>query len=886
MVSVETLHSVLLGSPSPVLWLGGGASVKSGIPLSEDLVKKAARWEYCRSQGLLFGDPGVRPSDWMPMLKNYPWYKQDALAENLPLVMRHLLQPRDNRREFFRSILDVNVPPSIGYERLAEFMASKIVTTVLTTNFDQVLHDLCHRRRRPHHVEFIDSPSTYKLLTTSPRYPQIIHLYGSVESYIDCFEEAQMKKLESALVARLIPMLRDHPLIVIGYSGSEETMMRHFLVEHIEAVEHFHQGVYWCSHNHQSKDDLHPLVREFACLIPGNFQIVGIEGFDELLGRFWALHQKQQPRPTMVSVPNLPVDERAYAPTFDMEHVESSFENEFDWANMQARLVNYCQEMEDPVPSVVKRDWVLEQLCKYDLATKCDDGQILPTYAGYLLFGRRPQERLAASKIQLQVGGEDRWIEGNLWNQLSAITDALAEVNRPFLLKGDKSETVFPYPPTALREISVNALVHRDYDSDRYVTIEIELDKIRITNPGGLVEEVMQQTKDGSLQRQIEQGKRGIKGYRNPVIADLFSSSHDMEKKGSGLADVHRLVNENGSKVTFDPVQQNTAFEVVIHARPEAVDKQTGTAAVVVSTRYATNLLEVLEVPDKVWQAPAPYSRVKDVWAGTDVAWLPPFILHNHNIHTFFDLREKANPLCELVDKKKVGCLPISKFAADQDGERRLVWLMNECLYQHLKTRELIFDRYRKRAYFPRTKEGNRAVSYQARLRRSTRTVTKQIISPTTQKVRYWEHQSFSFSFERFADTWVLQILPGYVFTRDGEFDHLAGERVNILSTKRESRDYNSKVHTDLVFWAWVLSDGEPGGFALQPGPEYEELALADLSLPRFRLSSSLPSVSLYYLEEISEKDELENARDLAEMAEIEEELSALAEEFDEEPEE
>ena len=77
----------------------------------------------------------------------------------------------------------------------------------------------------------------------------------------------------------------------------------------------------------------------------------------------------------------------------------------------------------------------------------------------------------------------------------------------------------------------------------------------------------------------------------------------------------------------------------------------------------------------------------------------------------------------------------------------------------------------------------------------------------------------FWFRFECFADAWALIMLPSYVFTTDGKFDLLEGNAVNRLSTARQSRDYNNIVHTDLVFWSWVLSGGQQSTFALKIDP-------------------------------------------------------------------
>lgn len=908
--TLENLYSVLTGSPSPIVWVGGGSSVKSGIPLSDGLVEKAVRWQHCRDNNLSFDDPRViyRLSDWMPEFRKQSWFQEGDLADNFPKAMHYLLRPHDNRRGFFRHIVDTNVPASSGYKHLTEFMALGFVMTVLTTNFDRVLVDLCRSSRRPHHVDIIDNQSSKKYLSTSPTYPLITYVYGSISDYVDRFDKDERQPVESELAKRLIPILRDHPLIVIGYRGAEEEIINDLLLKHLESVDYFRQGIYWCVQNYKSIDELHPLVQDLARAVGGNFQIVTIEGFEEMMEQLWTLQQRHQKRSISPLITEPLKNESgvaAGAPTFDLNTVEADIHKELDWINMKTRLENYYAVWSMPLPDKTDQQWLEEELCRQHLASLVG-GKVLPTKAGYLLFGRKPAQRIAASLIKLRVNGEEQEIEGSLWNQLSLIMDALAEVNKSFLLKGEKSETVYPYPATALREIVVNALVHRDYELTGNTIIEIEDDRIVITNPGGLIKDVFLQTEGGAILNQIEQGVRGIKGYRNPVIADFFYSSHDMEKKGSGLADVHQLVRENGGKVTFGPINDNTAFQVVIYSRPEAVNRQTNTAAVVVSTRYAANLLEIELLPPQIWQAPTPYNRPRDLWSQADSVWLPPFIINNKKIYTFFDLEEKNNPLREFVDVFEVTREPVNEFAQDEDNKSKLVWLLNECLYKHMAHCGLIVDKSRRRAYFSgyRASGEKRQVSYQARLRKSTRTVTKPVISPTTEKIRYWEHQSFNFGLERFVDTWALHILPGYVFTLDGIRDLLSGERVNVLSTKRASRDYNSKVHTDLIFWLWVLSGGNQGSFDLMMGPTpYENSKFQEIlatvknkrissiknnlsyygmaaNQPQITLRAALPTFTIHSLEEGSE-DEVSDKQQLAELAELEEEMSALLEEIE-----
>jgi SIR2-like domain/Putative ATP-dependent DNA helicase recG C-terminal len=878
VTTIERLYSLISdpNTPDAIVLLGAGASLKSGIPLSGELVEIAARWAYCRSQGRSTEDPTVVRSDWMPWLHAHSWYRAESgPADNYSATIEHLLRPREDRKEFFLEVLRPGVPPSVGYERLADLLADGLVRTVLTTNFDEVLPDLCRSRNRPHHVEVIKTPADYTKLSTSPHYPQLIYTHGSVEHYTDKNLLEEVQHLEEGMVRRLVPLLRDHPLIVVGYRGAEPSVMRHLLLEQATEADNYRHGIYWCFLGSADPSGLHPLVHEFADAIGGNFQIVPIDGFDEMMGRIVKLQQRR-PSKSDSSATRSQDGDVFSPPTSDMRPVDGASLDDVDWTRVGDHLIAYCRRMAIPVTIPVDRDWMVNRLVELDLAVH-RNGSIGLTTAGCLLFYRRPHDLVSSAQVVLRLGGEqERIFEGNLWRQLEEVMDALGEVNRPFRLKGTVSDTVYPYHQLALKELVVNALVHRSYEEAKRVVVEVEPTHIRIVNPGGLVEDVVQRV-GLPIQERIERGTRGVKGYRNPVIADLFYGAGAMDKAGSGLADVQTWVKENGGKVVFGPTEDNAAFDVVVYKRPEAVDEETGTAAPIGTTgRFTGNLLEIVQIPRSVWHSGTRVRRREEVfWEAEDSDAIPPFILHEQRLHSFSELADPDNPLIEHVDLHDLEELSLSEFAEGEDGERRLVQLLNQCLYDHLYARGLIVDKRRKRAHFPREESGPREVTYPARLRKATRTVAKPIISKSTQKVRYWEHRAMRFGFERYGDVWALQILPAYAFTVDGYRKFLTGPRVGPLATRRASRDYNQHVRSDLVFWSWVLSGGQDT-FAFDAGAGAEVV-----------LRSSLPSLEVRDLvlsPDVEEPDMDAQARE--ELRELEEELGALAEEADAEEDE
>ena len=83
------------------------------------------------------------------------------------------------------------------------------------------------------------------------------------------------------------------------------------------------------------------------------------------------------------------------------------------------------------------------------------------------------------------------------------------------------------YPEQAVREALVNALIHRDYmEMGSEVHIDIFDDRMEIYSPGGMF--------DGTIVQNLDLDNVASK-RRNPVIADIFSRMHYMERRGSGF---------------------------------------------------------------------------------------------------------------------------------------------------------------------------------------------------------------------------------------------------------------------------------------------------------------------------------------------------------------
>ncbi len=117
-----------------------------------------------------------------------------------------------------------------------------------------------------------------------------------------------------------------------------------------------------------------------------------------------------------------------------------------------------------------------------------------------------------------------------------------------------RREERYEYPQVAVREIIVNAVMHRDYFyQSSHVYLSLYADRLEVENPGGLMR--------GMTTSDL--GKLSVR--RNPLIAQLLQRAGYVEAVGSGFSRIHAALKENGNPL---PLVDNTNFfRVTILAR-------------------------------------------------------------------------------------------------------------------------------------------------------------------------------------------------------------------------------------------------------------------------------------------------------------------------------
>jgi len=173
----------------------------------------------------------------------------------------------------------------------------------------------------------------------------------------------------------------------------------------------------------------------------------------------------------------------------------------------------------------------------------------LPTNAAILVLGKDPLDFIPAAYIQfVRFEGDsltdpvqdEKQISGNLLTQLIQLDNLL-----PLQIRtarnpsaGLRHEDSPDYPLVAIRELTLNALLHRTYEATNApVRINWFAERVEIYNPGGLYGQA------------TEENFPNVSDYRNPVLAEAMKVLGYVEKFGTGIARANASLQANGNGV-------------------------------------------------------------------------------------------------------------------------------------------------------------------------------------------------------------------------------------------------------------------------------------------------------------------------------------------------
>ena len=171
-----------------------------------------------------------------------------------------------------------------------------------------------------------------------------------------------------------------------------------------------------------------------------------------------------------------------------------------------------------------------------------------PTVAGMLLLGGAPQRFLPHAYVSaLRIPGTDiatppmdqKRIEGRAFDLLVAAESFLDfHLLRRHRIRGLEPEVVPELPPSALREVLVNAVAHRDYTVVGPIRVLVFEDRVEVRSPGGLPNSV-----------RLAQLPVGVHVLRNPTLYNLLLKRGLVTDAGSGIPRLIQLVRERTGRL-------------------------------------------------------------------------------------------------------------------------------------------------------------------------------------------------------------------------------------------------------------------------------------------------------------------------------------------------
>ena len=185
----------------------------------------------------------------------------------------------------------------------------------------------------------------------------------------------------------------------------------------------------------------------------------------------------------------------------------------------------------------------VSQLLSWNIIQEVD-GQFFPTNAWYLLNGKLAEYPFA--KIQCAVfKGTDRGvfvtkkdIEGPIDQQIDdAMLFVMDHLNEGSRVDCAYRKDFYELPLDSIREMISNAVCHRSYLKNSCVQVAIYDDRLEVSSPGGLSEDLT-----------IQKILKGQSRIRNRAIAAAFHYMHLVESWGGGMPKILRESRQYGLK--------------------------------------------------------------------------------------------------------------------------------------------------------------------------------------------------------------------------------------------------------------------------------------------------------------------------------------------------
>lgn len=277
-------------TPNLMFLFGAGTSVRSGIPSAADMVWQFKREVFASETGtskLALRD--VRSEHVRQRLQSYFDAKGTCPArgagEEYSRYFEMCYPSQADRRSFIRNTAR-GAAPTIGHECLAVLLAAGECRWVWTANFDDLI-ERAERADAANRLVVASEESADRINTASEDglWPILVKLHGDYKYDSLQNTAAELRRLDDKLRSHLTRSCTSHGLVVVGYSGRDESVMS--AVEEAARGGGFPRGLYWCLMPGERPDDRVSRLVEKAHNSSGRGGFVETDGFDDLMYRLY-----------------------------------------------------------------------------------------------------------------------------------------------------------------------------------------------------------------------------------------------------------------------------------------------------------------------------------------------------------------------------------------------------------------------------------------------------------------------------------------------------------------------------------------------------------------------------------------------------------------------
>lgn len=269
--------------PDLIFFLGAGASKSSGIPTAWELTWYFKRDIYSSRNNI---SPEALKDITLPNIQKIiqTWIDINFLGidSNEYAFFFEKAYPTSQARKRIISKYVSSSSASIGYQSLGALIRNKRIRNLITTNFDNLIEKVYPD------VFVVSDESSHRAsdLEIAGEKVQLVKLHGDFRYDLLRNTPDEIQKINNQIEERLKDFFKEFGIVVIGYSGRDNSMMS--LFEQLTEEENvFSKGFYWCI---RSDDIINQRVQNIISKLKAkdvNADFIEIDSFDDLMAHLF-----------------------------------------------------------------------------------------------------------------------------------------------------------------------------------------------------------------------------------------------------------------------------------------------------------------------------------------------------------------------------------------------------------------------------------------------------------------------------------------------------------------------------------------------------------------------------------------------------------------------